>query len=71
MEKKGVDPMPIPLDLLVDFKPNVYELTTAMIRQSRNISIAGDEALEEENGKVVSVAISQILTKKVEYRTET
>lgn len=63
--------MPIPLDLLVDFKPNVYELTTAMIRQSRNISIAGDEALEEENGKVVSVAISQILTKKVEYRTET
>ena len=62
--------MPIPLDLLVDYKPNVYELTSAMIRRSMQISVTGDEEMEKENAKVVSTAISQVLTKKVEYRIE-
>ena len=62
--------MPIPLDLLVDHDVNVYELTTAMIRRAMQITITGDEDLEEENSKVVSTAISQVLTKKVEYKNE-
>lgn len=62
--------MPIPLDLLVDHKPNVYELTSAMIRRSMQISVTGDEEMEKTNGKVVSTAIAQVLTKKVEYRIE-
>ena len=62
--------MPIPLNLLVDQDDNVYELTTAMIRRAMQITITGDEDMEAENGKVVSTAISQLLTKKVEYKNE-
>ncbi len=62
--------MAIPLDLLVDHDSNVYELTTAMVRRAMQITVTGDEDLEDENSKVVSTAISQVLTKKVEYRNE-
>ncbi len=62
--------MPIPLDLMVDYNLNVYELTSAMIRRSMQISVTGDEEMEKDNAKVVSTAISQVLTKKVEYRIE-
>lgn len=62
--------MPIPLDLMEDYKLNVYELTSAMIRRSMQLSVTGDEEMERDNAKVVSTAISQVLTKKVEYRIE-
>ncbi|MBI9102965.1 MAG: DNA-directed RNA polymerase subunit omega [Spirochaetales bacterium] len=62
--------MPIPLDLLVDQDCNVYELTMAMIRRAMQITITGDADMEAENEKVVSTAITQILTKKVEYKNE-
>ena len=62
--------MPIPLDLLVDQGGNVYELTSAMIKRAMQLTVTGDEELEKENTKVVSLAISQLLTKKVEFRNE-
>lgn len=62
--------MPIPLDLLVDQDVNVYELTNAMIRRAMQITITGDEDMDREHGKVVSTAITQVLTKKVEYKNE-
>jgi DNA-directed RNA polymerase subunit omega len=62
--------MIIPLDLLIGNEDNVYELTCASIRRAVQITMTGDEEIEKNNGKVVSTAIKQVLTKKVEYRLE-
>jgi DNA-directed RNA polymerase subunit omega len=58
------------MNLLIGNEGNIYELTSAAIRRAYQISITGDEELEENEGKVVSTAIKQILTKKVEYQLE-
>jgi DNA-directed RNA polymerase subunit omega len=60
--------MILPLDLLIGYSGNVYELTCAAIRRSYQITMTGDEEIEENFGKVVSTAIGQILTKKVMFR---
>lgn len=62
--------MTLPLDLLEQYRDNVYELTCAAIRRAYQITMTGDEEIDENNGKVVSTAIKQILTKKVQYRIE-
>jgi len=62
--------MILPLDLLEQHRDNIYELTCASIRRAYQITMTGDEELEENSGKVVSTAIRQILTKKVQYRIE-
>lgn len=62
--------MIIPLDILEGEEINTYEMTCAMIRRAYQISVTGDEELEQNQGKVVPTAIKQVLTKKVEYRLE-
>ena len=62
--------MVLPLDKLIGDSNNVYELTCASIRRASQITLAGDEDIAENDGKVVSTALKQILTKKVEYRLE-
>ena len=62
--------MIIPLDKLIDESSNIYELTTAAIRRAYQITITGDEELDENQGKVVSTAVKQILTRKVQYQLE-
>lgn len=60
----------IPIKELIDFNDNVYSITCAMIKRAVQITVTGDEDLDENEGKVVSTAIRQILSKKVEYRLE-
>ncbi|NBC29327.1 MAG: DNA-directed RNA polymerase subunit omega [Spirochaetes bacterium] len=62
--------MIIPLDKLIDESSNIYELTCASIRRAYQITVTGDEELEENQGKVVSTAVKQILTGKVQYQLE-
>jgi DNA-directed RNA polymerase subunit omega len=62
--------MILPLDKLISDDSNVYELTCASIRRAAQITLAGDEEIAENDSKLVSVAIKQVLTKKVEYRLE-
>ena len=62
--------MILPLDKLIGDDNNVYELTCAAIRRAAQITLAGDEDVDENEGKVVSTALQQILTKKVEYRLD-
>jgi len=62
--------MILPLDLLEQHQENIYEMTCAAIRRAYQITMAGDEELDENDGKVVSTAVRQILTKKVQYRIE-
>ncbi len=62
--------MIIPLDELIKTEDNICEVTCAAIRRAYQISVTGDEDLEQNQGKVVSTAIRQVLTGKVEYRIE-
>ena len=62
--------MVLPLDQLISDSNNVYELTCAAIRRAAQITLAGDDDVAENDGKIVSTALKQILTKKVEYRLE-
>ena len=62
--------MILPLDPLIGYEDNIYELTCASIRRAYQITVTGDEEIEENNGKVVSTAINQILTNKVTFRLE-
>jgi len=62
--------MIIPLDKLVSWKGNIYEMTSAAIKRANQLTITGDEEVEKNNGKVVPTAIKQILDKTVEYRIE-
>lgn len=62
--------MIIPLDLLVDSSDNVYEMTCASIRRAVQITVTRDEEIEENDGKVVSTAIKQVLNRTVQYRLE-
>jgi DNA-directed RNA polymerase subunit omega len=62
--------MILPLDLLIAHDGNGYELAAAAMRRAVQINMAGDEDLEKNRGKMVSLAIKQILTKKVRYQLE-
>lgn len=62
--------MILPLDLLIAHDGNGYELAAAAMRRAVQINMAGDEDLEKNRGKIVSLAIKQILTKKVRYQLE-
>ena len=62
--------MILSLDHLIAYEENIYELTCASIRRAYQITVTGDEEVEENNGKVVSTAISQILTNRVTFRIE-
>lgn len=62
--------MIIPLDELIDFKGNRYELTCAAIKRAIQINLTGDEELRKNKGKIVPTALRQVLLKKVKYKLE-
>lgn len=62
--------MIIPLDQLIDFKGNRYELTCASIKRAIQINLTGDEELKKNKGKIVPVALKQVLLEKVKYKLE-
>lgn len=57
----------IPMDRLVNTDKNMYELTNAAIHRAEQISITGTDNHEEEEGKVISKAIAEIVTEEVKY----
>ncbi len=62
--------MIIPLDELIDFKGNRYELTCASIKRAIQMNLTSDEELKKNKGKIVPTALNQILTGKVKYKIE-
>jgi DNA-directed RNA polymerase subunit omega len=62
--------MIIPIRELIDYNGNVYTLTCAIVKRAVQITVTGDDDLDTNEGKVVSTAINQVLTKKVDYRLE-
>lgn len=57
----------IPLGDLVSTDKNMYELTNAAIHRAGQISMAGSDDLETSGGKIVSLAIKEIVTEEVQY----
>ncbi len=62
--------MIFPLQELIKFTDNVYEITCAASRRAYQLSMVRDPIIEENDGKVVSLAARQLFTKEIEYRIE-
>ena len=62
--------MIFPLQDLVRFEDNVYEITCAASRRAYQLSMVKDPDIENNDGKVVSLAARQLFLKQVEYRIE-
>ena len=70
--------MIFPLEELIEYVDNMYEITAASSRRSYQLSTlyaADDEDakdwVDENDGKVVSLAARQIFTKEIEFRLDT
>ena len=62
--------MIFPLEQLVKFKDNIYEITCAASRRAYQLSRIDDESVKENDGKVVPTAAQQLFTDEVKYRIE-
>ncbi|MDR3148210.1 MAG: DNA-directed RNA polymerase subunit omega [Treponema sp.] len=62
--------MIFPLEELIEYNGNMYEITAAASRRSYQLSMLNDSELEDSEGKVVSLAARQVFTKEVEFRIE-
>lgn len=62
--------MIFPLEELVKFTGNIYEITSAANRRSYQLSMVRDPIIEKNDGKVVSLAARQLFKNEVQYRIE-
>ncbi|OJF76013.1 MAG: DNA-directed RNA polymerase subunit omega [Treponema sp. CETP13] len=62
--------MIFPLEKLVEYKDNMYEITVASSRRAYQMSMINDPSIEENDGKVVSLAAKQLFNHEVEFRIE-
>lgn len=62
--------MIFPLEELIKFKANVYEITCAASHRAYQLSVLRDPIIEENDGKVVSLAAKQLFSSQIQYRLE-
>ena len=62
--------MIFPLEKTVKFSDNIYEATVAASRRAYQLAMTKDERIEENDGKVVSLAAKQLFNKDIQYRIE-
>lgn len=62
--------MSIPLDVLIDKETNVYEMTCVAISLANIMVADGDQEFENNNEKVVSKVLEQVLLENVEYTND-
>ncbi|MDR1373374.1 MAG: DNA-directed RNA polymerase subunit omega [Treponema sp.] len=62
--------MIFPLEELIEYGSNMYEITCAAARRSFQLSMLREPELDDGDSKVVSLAAQQIFTKEVEFRLE-
>jgi DNA-directed RNA polymerase subunit omega len=62
--------MIFPLEELIEYDKNMYEITAAASRRSYQLSMLKDPEIEDNDGKVVSLAARQLFTQEVEFRIE-
>jgi DNA-directed RNA polymerase subunit K/omega len=59
--------MLIPVYNVIDFTGNRYLLAKAAMKRARQVNFVGDESLESFRGKIVSLALKQVLDNDVKY----
>ncbi|AEJ61524.1 DNA-directed RNA polymerase, omega subunit [Spirochaeta thermophila DSM 6578] len=62
--------MILPLEELINFDGNVYELTVAVVKRADQLAKLKDKEVQEAKFKIVSLALRQVLTHKVQYQLE-
>ena len=62
--------MIFPLEELIEYEGNMYEITCAASRRAFQLSMLRDPEIEENEGKVVSLAAQQVFTKEIDFRIE-
>jgi DNA-directed RNA polymerase subunit omega len=62
--------MIFPLEELIEYDGNMYEITSAASRRSYQLSMLRDPEIEENEGKVVSLAARQVFSRQIEFRME-
>jgi DNA-directed RNA polymerase subunit omega len=62
--------MIFPLEELIKYDENMYEITSAASRRAYQLSMIEESEVEFFDGKVVSLAARQVFTKEVEFRLE-
>ena len=62
--------MIFPLEQLVEFDGNIYEITVASSRRAYQMAKIDDPEIEANSDKVVCVAARQLFNKRVNYRIE-
>ena len=69
--------MIFPLEELIEYNKNMYEITAASSRRSFQLSMlyaaSDDDAkswIDGNDGKVVSLAARQVFTKEIEFRLD-
>ena len=62
--------MIFPLEELIEYEDNMYEITCAASRRAFQLSMLRDPEIEEKEGKVVSLAAQQVFTKEIDFRIE-
>ena len=62
--------MIFPLEQLIEYDANMYKITVAASRRSYQLSMLRDMEIEENEGKVVSLAARQVFTRKIEFRID-
>jgi DNA-directed RNA polymerase subunit omega len=60
--------MIFPLEELIEYDQNMYGITAAASRRSYQLSMLKDPEIEDNDGKVVSLAARQVFTEEVEFR---
>lgn len=62
--------MIFPLEQLVEFNSNIYEITVAASRRAYQMAKVNDPEIAANSDKVVCVAAKQLFNNKVKYRIE-
>jgi len=62
--------MIFPLEQLIEYDKNMYEITCAASRRAFQLSMLRDPDIEDNEGKVVSLAAQQVFTNEIEFRLE-
>lgn len=62
--------MIFPLEKLVEFNGNIYEITVAASLRAYQMAKVADPEIEENQGKVVCAAARQLFNERVTYRIE-
>ena len=63
--------MIFPLEELIEYDENMYEITAAAARRSYQLSVLLDkESKEDYDGKMVALAARQLFTDEVNFRLE-